>query len=339
MAENIRIGVIGVGRIGTSHAKALAGFPGVEVVLADRDSGRAAEVAAQLGVGSVTDVADLATAGLGGIVVATATATHPDMIRFGVDAGLPVFSEKPISLDLAAAVAVEADVRAKNGVVQMGFQRRFDEGFVRVRDAIQSGELGRIHTIRSVNWDPFPPDAAFIPTSGGIFRDCATHDADVLRWATGEEVIEVFAIGSNGAHGYIEEAGDFDSAVSTLRLTGGLHATFSHGRYNEAGYDARFEAAGVKKTISAGFGQNTAVVAAEESSTLTGPHPASDFYGRFVPAFAAELEAFVDLINGGPNRASIADAVEAAFIVEALDRSAHQGRPVQLAEIKAELGL
>ena len=339
MARNLRIGVIGIGRIGQSHASVVHEMENVHAIIADADAERARSFAEELGASSVEDVDELFERELDAVVIASPTDTHPELIRRGVEAGLTVFCEKPVSTDLRAAIAIGREVEAVGGVVQMGFQRRFDQGYRRVRDAIRSGELGRIHTMRTVNWDPKPPSRDFIPESGGIFRDTSTHDIDAICWATGEQVLEVFAMGSNGAHDYLEDLDDYDSAVAVVRLTGDIIATVSLGRHNLPGYDARLEANGTQKTLCAGLGIHTTVLPADASSTLTSKGGPEDFYARFVPAFRAELEAFVELVRGGENPAPLDEAVEAAIAVEALVRSAREHRPVQVAEIRDAYGV
>ena len=192
----MRIGLIGTGRIGALHAATLAGLPEVSsVVLTDADRDRAAEVAERSGAELADGVDELLTAGLDGLVIATATSSHPELIRRGVAAGLPVFCEKPVAADVEGTLDV---IKTTAGVpVQIGFQRRFDPGYQAARAAARSGSLGWLHTIRSTTLDPAPPPAGYIPGSGGIFRDCAVHDFDSIRWVTGREVTSVYATGAN----------------------------------------------------------------------------------------------------------------------------------------------
>ena len=182
----MRVGVIGTGRIGTLHATILDEM-GVETLVTDADTERARSFAAELhieAVGSVDDLMERSDA----IVITAATSAHAELIVAGVDAGLPVFCEKPIALDLETTRQVVDHVVRKDGRVQIGFQRRFDPGYVAARDLVQSGRLGTLFVVRMAGHDPDPPHEAYIPLSGGLFRDFSVHDFDALRFVTGQEV-------------------------------------------------------------------------------------------------------------------------------------------------------
>ena len=203
--KDVTLGLVGVGRIGVMHANNIAALNdvlnpkniNVRLRLTDVAEEHARNVAAGLGAGYQPSVDALLASGIDGLVVATGTATHPELIRAGVDAGIPVFCEKPVALNVADALPVLDYIRDKNGVVQIGHQRRFDAGYLEARRAYQAGELGWIHSLRAVTCDMAPPPVEFLATSGGLFRDCSVHDFDILRWLTGREIVEVYARGSN----------------------------------------------------------------------------------------------------------------------------------------------
>ncbi len=179
-------------------------------------------------------MSELLDSGVDGLVIATGTATHPELIRAGVDAGVPVFCEKPVAMNVSDALPVVDYISENNGVVQIGHQRRFDAGYLEAKRAYQAGELGGwIHSLRAVTCDMAPPPVEFLATSGGgLFRDCSVHDFDILRWLTGREIVEVYAKGSNNGDPAIGNVGDVDTALALITFDDGTVGTVSASRYN-----------------------------------------------------------------------------------------------------------
>ncbi|MDX6432546.1 MAG: myo-inositol 2-dehydrogenase / D-chiro-inositol 1-dehydrogenase [Streptosporangiaceae bacterium] len=329
----MRIGLVGAGRIGARHATALSELPRVEtLVVADTQTGRARELAARVGVEAVDTVAELFAAGLDGLVVAAATDAHAELVIRGVTAGLPVFCEKPLAPDISGTFQVVRTVNSTGVPVQVGFQRRFDAGHVAAREAVESGRLGWLHTVRSCTLDPAPPPREYIPVSGGLFRDCAVHDFDAVRFVTGREVVQAVAAGANRGDEIFRECDDVDTATAVLTLDDGTIAVVSATRYNAAGYDVRFEALGSKESIVAGLDSHTPLTSVEGSACGT---PYGGFLERFADAYDAELRAFTEMVAGGtdsPCRPE--EALEALYVAEACDISRHEGRAVELAEVR-----
>ena len=229
----MRIGLVGLGRIGSFHARTLAALPAVDgLVVTDADPAALGAVSAEVGAEPVPDLAGLLAAGIDGLVVAAATARTPGADPGRCHAGLPVFCEKPVAGDLIEAVELSRELAAAGVEVQIGFPRRFDAGFAAARAAVASGELGDLHTVRSTTLDPAPPPAAYIAVSGGIFRDCVVHDFDAIRWVTGREVVEAYATGGNRGADYIAAAGDVDTCAAVLTLDDGTMALVSDTRHN-----------------------------------------------------------------------------------------------------------
>lgn len=253
----MRVVLFGVGRLGSFHAATLHAHPEVsELVLADADAARAAEAAARLGTGArAASSVDAAFAGgADAVVIASATSAHAGLISRAVRAGLPAYCEKPVALDLESTVTALREVEEAGSVLQMGFQRRFDPGYRAAREAVRAGRLGRLHTVRALTSDMAPPPPEFVPLSGGLYRDCLIHDFDAVRWVTGREVVEVYAMGANGGADFFREAGDVDTAAALLTLDDGTLATATSTRYNGAGYDIRMELAGSLDQIAVGVG-------------------------------------------------------------------------------------
>ncbi|MDX2973050.1 Gfo/Idh/MocA family oxidoreductase [Kribbella solani] len=328
----MRIGLVGVGRIGAFHAATLKGLPAVDqVVVADADPARAEVVAKELGVSSAPDVTALLGSGLDGFVIAAATSAHADLIAAGVAAGVPTFCEKPVALDLAETERVLELVEASTVPVHIGFQRRFDAGYQAARAAVETGELGYVHHIRTNTNDAFPPHHEYIPNSGGFFRDCTVHDFDIIRYVTGREVVSVYATGANRGEAFFGEYGDVDSAAALLTLDDNTFVTASGTRYNGAGHDVRMELHGSLGSIAVGLDEHTALRSAEPGVTFPGGQPHMTFMDRFQPAYVAELTAFTEVVAG--TRAvpcTVRDAFAAFRIADACELSRRENRVVVL---------
>jgi myo-inositol 2-dehydrogenase/D-chiro-inositol 1-dehydrogenase len=331
----MRIGLIGAGRIGTFHATTLSRHRDVgSLIITDVDTARAQELADRLGETAAPGVDEIFTWGVDAVVITAATAAHAELIGRAARSGLPVFCEKPIAVDLQGTLNALAEVEAAGTVLQMGFQRRFDEGYRHARDALRSGRLGRLHTVRALTADQEPPPAAYLPLSGGIFRDCLVHDFDILRWVTGQEVAEVYATGADAGPAMFREAGDLDTAAAVLTLEDGTPATVTAARQNGAGYDVRMELAGELDTIVVGLDDRTPVASTEPSGPPPADKPWTGFLERFAGAYEAEVDAFVEVVRG--ERANPCDgreALQSLRIAEACELSRLERRPVQVGEI------
>jgi myo-inositol 2-dehydrogenase/D-chiro-inositol 1-dehydrogenase len=330
----MRLGLVGVGRIGACHARTLGGLAEVDsLIVTDADPVRAKQTATALGVEAAPDTATLFAAGLDGVVIAAPTAAHPDLILAAVEAGIPVFCEKPVAADVADTLRVRA--RLTDVPVQIGFQRRFDVGHAAAHAAVAAGELGWVHTLRATTMDPAPPPAEYIATSGGFFRDCSVHDFDAIRWVTGQEVEEVYATGANRGADFFREAGDVDTAAALLTLTDGTIALVSGTRYNAAGYDVRLEVLGSAGDLVAGLDERVPLWSAEPGITWPAGPAYGGFMERFRAAYEAELAAFVAVAAGRiPTPCTVDDALAAFYVAEACELSRSEHRPVTLAEIR-----
>ncbi|WP_190129001.1 Gfo/Idh/MocA family protein [Streptomyces mashuensis] len=332
----MRVGVLGAGRMGAFHAAALARTEGVaELVVADADPARAAAVAAAVGAGTAASAGELLHArGVDAVVIATATASHAELIVRAARAGLPAFCEKPVALSLPGTVAALREVEAAGTLLQIGFQRRFDPGFRAAREALRSGALGRVHTIRCVTSDPAPPPPAFLPHSGGLIRDCMVHDFDTVRWLTGREVVEVYARGSDAGPAFFREAGDVATAVALLTLDDGTLVTATATRCNGAGYDVRTELSGDRDQWVVGLDERSPMTSAEPGGPAAPARPWPGFLERFEGAYRAELAAFVAAVARGETTGPCpgAEGLRALHVAEACERSRREDRPVRLAE-------
>lgn len=331
----MRIGIAGAGRIGAYHAATLKGLPVVdEVVLADALPEAASRVAGELRLEAVPDVEALLDAGLDGLVIASPTTTHDAMIRAGVAAGVPTFCEKPVAAELSSALALAQLERSTSVPIHIGFQRRFDAGYMRARQAVVDGELGFVHTVRATTLDTAPPPEEYIKVSGGLFRDCSIHDFDIIRFVTGSEVRTAYAVGANKGEPYIGGAGDIDTGSGVFVLEDDTVVTFSATRHNAYGHDVRMEVHGSTGDIAVGLDDTLALVSAEPGVAFPAGPTVRSFMDRFLPAYQRELATFVEVVRGErPSPCTVYDGFQAQRMAEACDLSRREGRVVPLAEI------
>lgn len=340
--KEVILGLVGAGRIGVMHAGNIAALNrdaeagrlkarGVNVRLriTDLAEEHARSVAQGLGAAFVPSVEGLLDSGVDGLVVATGTATHPDLIRRGVEAGIPVFCEKPVAMNVADSLPVLEHIRQHRGTVQIGHQRRFDAGYLEAKRAYDAGEVGWIHSLRAVTCDMAPPPVEFLATSGGLFRDCSVHDFDILRWLTGREIVEVYAKGSNNGDPAIGAVGDVDTALAVVTFDDGTMGTVSASRYNGAGHDVRLEIQGSEGSLMVGLDPRSALASPEPGTRFPDGTPHKTFAERFEQAYRAEMAAFVELILGErDNPCTPEDAVAASRVADAAQESLERGAAV-----------
>ncbi|NEA05500.1 dehydrogenase, partial [Streptomyces sp. SID10116] len=203
----------------------------------------------------------------------------------------------------------------------------------------RAGRLGRLHTVRAITSDPAPPPAAYLPLSGGLYRDCLVHDFDILRWVTGREVTVVYATGSDAGPAMFRDAGDVDTAAAILTLDDGTLATATATRCNGAGYDVRMELAGERDQLAVGMDERTPLTSVEPAGPPAPVKPWPGFLERFAPAYEAELAAFVEVVRGERvNPCDGREALHALRIAEACELSRRERRPVRMAEIRELYG-
>ncbi len=329
----MRVAILGVGRLGAAHASTLRSLPDVsDLRIHDADAARARDVAAKLGARAVAALDEALEADA--VVIVTPTDTHAPLIRRALDRGLPVFCEKPIAIGLKETRDIVDNVARTKGRLQIGFQRRFDAGYRKARQLIESDSLGTVYSFSMTSRDALPPSDAYVETSGGQFKDQMIHDFDITRWLFDTEVEEVFATGSTLG---FEQYGAFDdvaTSAAVLRLANGTLGLISAARHNLAGYDIRVEIYGAKDSIAIGLDQRAPIRSVEKSApALAGPaYP--NFFERFADAYRAELAHFLRFANGeAENPCTAEDALEALRIAEAAGRSRKERRPVRLTEI------
>jgi myo-inositol 2-dehydrogenase/D-chiro-inositol 1-dehydrogenase len=332
----MRLGLIGVGRIGSFHAYTLVGIPTIDsLVVTDIDRSKVQNVVDRLGVEGVDSLNDLFSADVDGVVIAASTDAHTELILACVEAGLPTLCEKPVAPSGIETAKLLHRLDGTDAPVQIGFQRRYDTAIAAARKAVESGTLGWINTIRSTTLDPEPPASEYVAVSGGIFRDCGVHDFDTIRWVTGQEAVEVYATGSNRGADFFRQYGDVDTSAAIVTFADGALGVVSNTRYNARGYDVRLEVHGSKDSVAAGVDEKWPMRSLEPDVTFPSGEPHRFFMDRFLPAFRAEFEIFLDVIAGRrPPPCTVADGLEADWIAEACAKSLTEHRPVPIEEVR-----
>ncbi|WP_176086708.1 inositol 2-dehydrogenase [Martelella sp. HB161492] len=330
----IGLALIGAGRIGKVHARAIAQTPGAKLVaVTDALAEAASGLAAQYDAAVKTIDAIEADADVAAVVICSPTDTHADLIERFARAGKAIFCEKPVDLSVARVRACLAVVRAEKAKLMLGFNRRFDPHFRAVKAAIDAGRIGTVEMVQITSRDPAPPPPAYAAVSGGIFRDMTIHDFDMARFLLGGEVETVQASAAAIVDPEIGRAGDFDSASIILTTADGRQCQISNSRRATYGYDQRIEVLGSKGAVSA---ENQRPVAIEIADA-EGFHrpPLHDFFmTRYIEAYAAEISHFVAAIENGTAIAPDGeDGLKALIIAEAALLSVASGRRVALSEI------
>lgn len=325
----MRVGVVGLGRVGVVHARNAAQHPDVDqVLLLGRDdarltAGRDAVVAAGAGRGVLATSTDLDTAlggraGLDLLVVATSTPSHPELARRAVAGRVPVLVEKPLALDVAELEALALELEAAGTPVAVAFHRRYDPDSHQLRDLVASGALGTVRTARAVDADRTPVDPAYVPGSGGIWRDMAVHDLDLLPWLLGDPVVAVTAFGAVLEQPELTAMGDHDTVTAVLQHASGALSTVAAARGNGAGQDVRLEVSG--SAASASLSGDSGVAP-----------PYADFTERFAASFRAELDHVLRQARGEAEPLTPPSAGVAALrLAVAAEESVRTGRTVRV---------
>ena len=319
----VRFGVLGAGRIGKVHAKAVSSNPDAKLVaVADAMADAANALAQQYGA-EVRSISQIEAANdIDAVIICTPTDTHADLIERFSRAGKAIFCEKPVDLDAERVKACLKVVEETGAKLMVGFNRRFDPHFMAVRSAIDAGKIGNVEMVTITSRDPGAPPVDYIKRSGGIFRDMTIHDFDMARFLLGEEVAHVSAHAAVLVDPAIGEAGDFDSASVILETKSGKQAVISNSRRATYGYDQRIEVHGSKGVVS---------IEIANGDGYTRP-PLHDFFmTRYTEAYANEIAAFISAIEKGTKISpSGTDGLIALQLADAALESAKTGKRISL---------
>lgn len=337
MSTRVNVGIIGAGRIGRLHAEHLAyRIPDANIIaIADIRVEAAERCAADLQIPSaVQDHREIMeNPDIEAVIICSSTDTHAQMIEEAAAAGKHIFCEKPIDFDLARIDRALEAVDKAGVKLQIGFNRRFDPNFKRVREMVADGKIGMPHILRITSRDPEPPPIEYVRVSGGIFLDMTIHDFDMARYLIGSEVSEIYAAGGVMVDPEIGKAGDIDTAVITLRFANGTIGTIDNSRRAVYGYDQRVEVFGSEGMIAVSNNSpDTAVY-----SNAEGVHsslPLFFFIERYTDSYVAEMKAFMECIQQDktPPVTGI-DGRVPVVMGYAAKKSYEENRPVKLSEI------
>jgi myo-inositol 2-dehydrogenase / D-chiro-inositol 1-dehydrogenase len=331
---SLRIALLGAGRIGRVHAKAIAGQKNATLVaVADAFESAADEVAAEYGCDVRTVETILASDDIDAVVICTPTNTHADLIEQFARAGTAIFCEKPIDLDLNRVRECLAVIDECGATLMLGFNRRFDPHFAALHAAVAAGKIGAVEQVNITSRDPGLPPLEYIDVSGGIFRDMTIHDFDMARFLLGEEIATVQASASCLVDAKVAEHNDFDTASIILTTGSGRQCVISNSRRATYGYDQRIEVHGSGGMVAA-ENQRPVSIEIANGDGFTRP-PLHDFFmTRYTEAYAAEIAAFVVAINDGTAATPSGKDGEAALVLsEAALKSVAAGRAVSLTEL------
>lgn len=333
MVDTVRIAAIGVGRLGLVHARNLARLvPGAELAAVVDVNEQAARQAGELcGVPYTTDVdAVLADDTITAVEICTATDTHPAAIVAAARAGKHIFCEKPIALDLADADRAIAAVQEAGVLLQIGFMRRYDPAYQEAKRLIDEGRIGPPIAFRSASLDSsISPSRDFLERCGGIFLDVAIHDFDLARWLMGDEIAEVYAMGSVVMYDVLREVGDVDQAVATLRFAGGGVGVVEASHTAVYGYDIATQVTGRRGAVRAGELRYTDVWYYDAGGRVSHDTVPS-FPERFATAYLHEMIDFVACVRDGRTPlVGGAEARAALAVALAARQSLQEGKPVR----------
>ena len=340
----IKVGIIGAGRIGKVHGESISKYVKGAKLEAIADPFMTEETKAwakSLGIEKIySDYKEILNdSSIEVVLICSSTDTHSQISLEAIAAGKHIFCEKPVDLDVEKIKKVKEALEGKNIKYFVGFNRRFDHNFKAVKDAVAAGKIGDLNVLKITSRDPGPPPISYVKVSGGMFLDMTIHDFDMVRFASGAEVTEVYAIGAVLVDKAIGEAGDIDTAIITMKLSNGALAVIDNCRRATYGYDQRIEAFGSLGQIATGNDtQSTAVLS--NADGVTAEKPLHFFLERYMAAYAAEMSSFIDAVRSDkPIEVGVTAGLEPILIGLAAKKSIAENRPVTIAEIKAEYNL
>lgn len=339
MGGDMKLGLIGAGRIGKLHGEIVTyNIPGVDIkTVADIYADQAKEWADHLRIANLTsDYRDiLRDPEIDAVLICSSTDTHAQMIIEAADAGKHIFCEKPIDFDIDRIRQALRAAEAASVKLQIGFNRRFDHNFRKVREVVENGDLGDVHIVKITSRDPAPPPIEYVKVSGGIFLDMAIHDFDMARYLSASEVDTVFAQGAVLIDPEIGKLGDVDTAITTLTFKNGALGVIDNSRQAVYGYDQRVEVFGSKGYVEVKNDfPNSAVLSTADGVTSEKPH--YFFLERYKTSYIEELKAFTGAVTRDEETPVTGnDGLQPVLIGVAALRSLKENRPVAVEEMLA----
>ena len=336
MGARLPVGIIGLGRMGRVYAGYLAAMPEADIVavsdvMADHARTFAAEIGAKSWSPNYHDV--LQNKEVEAVFIISPTGTHAEIIVAAAGTGKALFCEKPIALTLAETDNIIAALEKHGTMLQVGFMRRFDAGYVEAKKRIEAGEIGHPTTFKAIGRDPFCPDLNYArrENSGGLILDMAIHDFDLARWLMGSEVKRVYTEGGALAFPQLEAVGDIDNAVVNMLFENGAIGNVEVSRNALYGYDIRTEILGTEGGLNIGRYQETPLVVLTKRGVTHDMVPY--LHERFGPAYLNQTRDFISRVIDGREPAVGAPEARATLVIGlAATQSYDEARPVELAE-------
>ncbi|WP_409500791.1 inositol 2-dehydrogenase [Mannheimia glucosida] len=334
----LKVGIIGAGRIGRVHSESISKYvkgAGIKAISDVKITEELTAWAKSMGIPEVYDDYKkiLQDPEIDAVLVCSSTNTHAPISIEAAQAGKHVFCEKPVDADPAKIREVLSAVEKAGVKFQVGFNRRFDHNFKAIKDRVAAGDIGEPHVIRVTSRDPEAPPIEYVKVSGGMFFDMTIHDFDMIRYLSGSEVEEVFAVGTVLVNPEIGKAGDIDTAVITLKLKNGAIGVIDNSRKAAYGYDQRAEVFGSKGAIHITNDTGSTAVFSGENGVVA-EKPKYFFLERYMQSFADEISCFVDsVVNDKPTLVNGNDGLQPVLIALAAKKSLEENRPVKLSEV------
>ena len=329
----MKFAIVGAGAIGAIYAQSILDNPRADLAaVCDVDPGAASRLAEPRNVAVVTELDELLALAPDALIVASSTASHGDVALAAIRAGVPFLCEKPLAFDLRTAEEIAEEAAASGVTAAMAFNRRFDAQYSAIKAAVDGGELGRPEVVNIVSRTARPPSPEFIPSSGGLLAEKGSHFYDLARWICSEDPSEVFAMGSVLIDPGYRQVGEIDTAKILLRMPSGTLCQLDFSWRAAYGQDERIEANGAGGMICTRQ-EPTGPVVHQTADGLVHPGELPGWQERFADTYRAELDAFIDLVDGGDDSgvlAGLPDGAAAQRIAEACKRSLKDNRPVAL---------
>lgn len=330
----LKVGLLGAGRIGWVHAKAITAHAGSALVaVSDRFPESAQKLAADFGCEARSTDDIIADPAIDAVLIATSTDTHSDLMEKATAAGKAVLCEKPVDLSLERARACQKAVAETGKPVMIGFNRRFDPSFGVLKKALDAGEIGKAELLSITSFDPAPPPVEYVKVSGGLFRDMMIHDFDMSQFILGATPVSITAVGTSIVDPEIGKAGDVDTAVVTMTYDDGRIAVIKNSRRAAYGYDQRLEVLGAEGLLQVkNMAEN--LVVKSTSAGVTEAKPTLFFLERYMPAYTAEWDSFVTAVtNATQMPVTLEEGINALAMAEAATLSLKEGKPVRMQDV------
>ncbi len=335
--KQLNVALLGMGRIGKIHYKNINQyFPEVRIVaVADLQNDLPGKAGANGASHFCRDAEEaILFPGVEAVLICTPTTSHADLIELAAKNGKHIFCEKPMDLSLERTAYLAAEVKKAGVKMMLGFNRRFDPDFMQARQSVREGKIGAVQIVKITSRDPGLPPIDYIKNSGGLFMDMAIHDFDMARYIMGKEVVEVFSKGLVLVDPAVREAGDVDTALTTLTFEDGTYAVIDNSRKAIYGYDQRLEIFGSGGMIQVDNNLHNRNVIYNEHG-IHHALPLDFFMDRYQQSYLKEMQMFTEaLLNGKEVPVGSEDGLKATLIAYAAKQSVEEGRPVRLADIQ-----